>query len=239
MSSQVQKRIHSWSTFKDNDIILTFEGVTFDSFPDIPDIVRHLVFSYNNIYHIPRLPSNLKTLTIVDNPRLKRLCGLPDSLSELICYNNSLEYIQIPPKLKVLNCLKNKLTSLPDLPSTLKSLNCGNNLLTELPELPNSLESLYIHNNFITYIPTLPQKLYSFICCHNLLTRIPKIAEDIHMLDSRFNTHMRFIYLPFSHEYNHSYTQITFFDDIRKNISYIFYNCYYEMVDSEDICDIF
>jgi Leucine-rich repeat (LRR) protein len=239
MTSQVHKRIHSWVAFKDNDIILNFEGVTFDEFPQIPDNVRHLVFSFNDIDHIPRLPSNLKSLTIIDNPRLKRLCELPDSLLELICYNNSLEYIELPPKLKVLNCLKNKLTLLPELPVTLKSLNCGNNLLTELPALPESLESLYIHNNFITYIPSLPRRLYSFICCHNLLTRIPKIHDDIHILDTRFNINMRFIYLPFSHELNQSYTQISFFDDVRKNMSFIFYNCYYSMLDSENICDIF
>jgi len=70
------------------------------------------------------LTLNDKGLFIISN--------IPDTTTELYCYNNNLK-------------------ELPTLPYSLKTLNCSNNNLSELPLLPETLEILVCEGNNLPY----------------------------------------------------------------------------------------
>jgi Leucine-rich repeat (LRR) protein len=91
----------------------------------------------------------------------------------LYLYNSGLtELPQLPSTLRVLDCMGNHLTELPQLgsegtPSTLVKLYCGGNQLTELPQLPSTLECLDCYGNQLTSLPQLPPTLRHLRCRDN------------------------------------------------------------------------
>ena len=111
---------------------------------------------------------------------------LPNSLKELICWDNQLTSLpDLPHSLKLLNCYNNKLTSLPDLPNSLKQLNCSYNQLTLLPDLPNSLKELFCYNNRLTFLPDIPNSLIDLNCYNNQLTLLiggSKVSTKLSMI---------------------------------------------------------
>jgi Leucine-rich repeat (LRR) protein len=113
---------------------------------------------------LPELPDNLKYLDCTNN-QLADLPALPRSLSELHCNDN---WLTILPKLhyilELLNCSHNQLTVLPELPMMLKYLNCSHNQLTVLPMLRYGLKILDCRNNNISEIVAFPS--------HNKLTKM-------------------------------------------------------------------
>ena len=71
-----------------------------------------------------------------------------NSFEEILKLDNYNDIIYI-------NCINNKLSSLPELPNSLIELLCNNNLLSSLPELPNSkIYIRYYDNPIYTHIIT-------------------------------------------------------------------------------------
>jgi hypothetical protein len=110
------------------------------SLPKLPNGLKELDCSYNQLTSLPELPDSLEVLNCSGN-QLTSLPKLPDGLKKLECSNNQLTSLpELPDSLEVLDCSHNQLTSLPRLPDGLKELRCNNNQLTSLPELPNGLK---------------------------------------------------------------------------------------------------
>jgi hypothetical protein len=106
-----------------------------------------------------------------------------NSLDDIIDYNevkilncNRNKLITLPklPKCLIeLHCNDNKLTNLPKLPNNITELDCRWNKLIELPELPNSLKGLFCYNNQLTKLPELPNSLTELFCGNNKLSELP------------------------------------------------------------------
>ena len=102
----------------------------------LPNSLKYLLCSYNQLTSLPYLPNSLKILWC-ENNQLISLPNLPNSLEKLYCYNN-------------------RLTSLPDLPNSLKNLSCFNNKLTSLPDfthIDHKIGLSFNQDNPIKYIP--------------------------------------------------------------------------------------
>jgi Leucine-rich repeat (LRR) protein len=124
------------------------------------------------------LPHTLEKLNCSENKALANLPAMPVTLEYLDCSGCVLTYLQDFPadsELKVLNCMSNKITRLPQLPTKLVTLKCAYNLLVSLPApLPNKLCYLECSFNHLTNLPTpLPESLEDLICSHNRLTSLP------------------------------------------------------------------
>lgn len=95
------------------------------------------------------------------------------AMETLICNNNNLTNLNLPPTLRELNCSNNQLTNLNAVTS-LEVLNCSNNLLTTLdltgyPQLRN----LTCNNNQLTHLDLNNCDNIEIVwCANNLLTSI-------------------------------------------------------------------
>lgn len=99
-------------------------------------------------------------------------------------------------KLKELNCVGNKLTSLPPLPESIDWLNCSYNEFTSISSLPTNLLRLECSHNFLTALPNLPDDLRILYCNNNKLTSIPILPKNLIELDCEFNNISYFAPLP-------------------------------------------
>ena len=94
---------------------------------------------------------------------------------------------ELPARVKILNCDRNKLSYLPPLPAGLKELNCTFNSLIELPILPTGLKKMMCVGNGLTILPELPLGLEELNCSQNNLTRLPKLPLGLKILICSFN----------------------------------------------------
>jgi Leucine-rich repeat (LRR) protein len=162
----------------------------------------------NALTNLPNLPDSLNYLSCYNNPHLKILPILPNTLETLLCYGDSLTSLSsIPDSLHYLDCSQNHITniptlnaslqslecynnllvSLPALPSSLNYLNCGNNLLTILPNLDTTLQTLQCYKNALTTLPTLPNSLINLNCGNNFITIIPSLNNSLQTLECNNN----------------------------------------------------
>jgi len=142
-----------------------YEWFNCDSFDDLKklynyhDIVR--IDCWNNpAFILPSaLPNSLKYLDCSDN-NLIALPTLPPNLNTLKCPNNKLTLLpDLPNSLEYLYCHHNELTLLPTLPNNLQDLACYDNQLILLPNIPYSLIHLVCSFNRLTFLPILPDNL--------------------------------------------------------------------------------
>ena len=148
--------------------------------------------------------------------QLSVLQYLPNSLTELICYNNPLVGIVVPPNLKYLDCSvglieqfvslpntleyfdcsMNKLSTLPPLPSSLTNLRCSGNSMNSIPSLPPSLIELDCSSNQLPYLPSLPSSLIYLYCGGNLLPILPTLPSSLMKLYCMNNNYYTLPTLP-------------------------------------------
>ena len=64
-----------------------------------------------------------------------------------------------PPKVHILDCSRNQITSIDDLPKGLRTLNADNNLISKITYLPEGLKYCSIINNKLTTLPKFPSSL--------------------------------------------------------------------------------
>jgi len=100
---------------------------------------------------LPTLPQNLKVLNCSVN-QLISLPTLPQNLKELYCYDNQLTSLPtLPQNLENLYCYSNKLTLLPTLPQNLEELDCYDNPIYEIVKNSSLIkikQNIQILNNF-------------------------------------------------------------------------------------------
>jgi len=100
---------------------------------------------------------DIKTLDISN----QKLTKLPD--------------LSIYPKLRILHCSNNLLTSIDNLPRYIKYIYCSNNKIECINNLPAKLEGLFCTNNKIRYIKYFPLYMSRIFCGKNLLTSLPEL----------------------------------------------------------------
>jgi Leucine-rich repeat (LRR) protein len=130
---------------------------------------------------------DLSNLGLTELPQLGSK-GTPSTLKILYCMSNQLTKLpqlvsEDPSTLEVLSCGGNQLTTLPQLPSTLVNLSCASNQLTELPQLPSTLKYLNCSDNQLTSLPQLgsegtPSTLVDLYCGDNQLTSLPQLVSE-------------------------------------------------------------
>ena len=125
----------------------------------------------NEYYNSFKYYNSFEEITCLDNY---------NNIKFIECVKSKLtELPELPDSLEILWCYKSKLTELPRLPDSLEELYCFDNQLTELPRLPNSLEILYCSYNQLTKLPRLPDSLKDIGCFNNQLTELPTLPDSI------------------------------------------------------------
>ena len=120
-----------------------------------------------------KLPNLLKKLDCSMN-NLTSLPDLPNSLEILFCWENKLTFLpDLPNSIKSLSCSNNQLTSLTDvqLPNSLIRLNIGFNKLKILPNLLHINHKIKIYFNQelpLSYIPYNPYLKLNKLYDHNI-----------------------------------------------------------------------
>jgi Leucine-rich repeat (LRR) protein len=138
------------------------------------------------------LDSLHKNITELDVSK-KNLTYLPSltsfkKLRTLNCMYNKLTSLPpLNPNLQFLWCSHNKLTSLPSFNEKLVALHCSNNKLTSLPPLNEFLTRLYCDVNKLTSLPPLNNFLIRLWCNNNQLTSLPPLNEKLEYLYCRCN----------------------------------------------------
>ncbi len=139
------------------------------------------------LQNIPKLPDNVKTVYLSCNNISEEL-KLPDGIISLdLDYNNFKNIRNFPSDLKLLSCGNNLLTSISYIPLNLTSLNLSCNNLYEIPKLPVTLLELDINRNKISTLPILPKHLTELKCRFNNLSELPKLPDTLIYVDCRFN----------------------------------------------------
>jgi len=86
----------------------------------------------------------------------------------------------------VLELIRLRLTTLPDLPEGITELNCCGTPLTSLPTLPSTLKVLNVHGTQIKELPTLPAGLERLFCGETLLTSLPALPDSLELLNCEY-----------------------------------------------------
>ena len=122
---------------------------------------------------------DLSNRNLTDLPDLSRFTNL----RVLNCSKNKLTSLpELNNNLHVLNCSCNKLKSLPELKNNLHVLNCSCNKLTSLPLLNDNLQELNCSNNELTILPVLNNNLQKIFCSFNQLTKLPLLNNNLLIL---------------------------------------------------------
>ena len=155
------------------------------SLRNLPTTLVELDLSSNQLYgeYIITDRSSLTKLDCQNNPNLKKLVCMDNSLSTLYvqnnpaltlincCRNHELTAIDLTglDNLDSLVCTNNKLTSLNLSPCTkLRYLRCSHNHLTSLSGIPSTIKTIYCDYNKFTYLNiTEKPALYKFDCSSN------------------------------------------------------------------------
>ena len=104
-----------------------YEHINFISFDEIKDYdsIIELNVEKCQLTKLPRLPNSLKRLICSNNQltKLTKLPELPNLLQYIDCHNNKLTSLpELPNSLQILFCYNNQLTYLPKLPNSLQEL---------------------------------------------------------------------------------------------------------------------
>jgi Leucine-rich repeat (LRR) protein len=144
---------------KTGGLVLDISHLDLEELPDIPNSVKQLYCSDNDLIDISKLKYliNLQVLDISNN-KINKLPNFHPNLKELSCKNNYLTNIDT-------------LSSCP----LLKRLDCSYNKITHIPIL-NNLQILVCNNNIISKIENL-YKLHRLVCSYN----------NIHTINNLFN----------------------------------------------------
>ena len=121
------------------------------------------------------------------------------NMTELyICNNNITELINLPNKLRILDCSSNKqLTSLQYLPKSLNTLISNYNNIEKYDKLPVNLQLFSCnYNTKLTQLSHLPNKLKYLYCGFCNITDIEGLPNTINILECNNNNISRFEYLP-------------------------------------------
>jgi len=102
------------------------------------------------------------------------VCDIVDSTPHIICRRLLYESIpfKLPSKLRILECYRNNIKTLPPLPVSLTVLDCNYNKIESFPSLPEGLRRLECSHNMIRSFPFLPQSLVYLDCSYNSELRI-------------------------------------------------------------------
>ena len=153
------------------------------------------------------IPNDIIIIGKIPKLYINHICDVLDlskvECNEIIYYNQKGESIKnhiLPNNLEELDCLRNKLTSLPNLPNSLIELYCNHNKLTSLPNLPNSLKELNCgFNQLISFsnnqLPNLLENLYSY---NNCFASLPEINNISHELLLYFYQDIPMDYIPYN-----------------------------------------
>ena len=153
---------------------------------DLPESLKVLDLSRNQITEITWLPSGLKELTL-DNNKIKVLCELPPGLEKLSISHNPLDMLPVLPlTLKSLTVTFTNLKALSVLPPGLTHLECSNNQLESLPTLSPSLRFLCAGKNLLKDLPALPEGLLLLSVPNNQLTHL-RLPSTVVNLDANTN----------------------------------------------------
>jgi Leucine-rich repeat (LRR) protein len=103
--------------------------------------------------------------------------NIPDTITELYCYDNNLTIIDnLPKNIKKLLCCDNKINSINNnFPESLEYLCCDGNLIEKLPDNLKSINFVCCENNNITDISNIKinNNLKEFYCGINDIKYIP------------------------------------------------------------------
>lgn len=200
---------------KEDGTTLDISHLDLTTFPEnIPISVQYLFCSNNNITHINSL-KYLKNLLVFDCccNNLQELPELPDSILEINCRHNKLNFVSID-KLKkikrvdisynninniiisesveILICNNNNITNINNIPH-LKKLICNDNKLAKLSEFPY-LEILNCSKNNLKNISKY-KNLIELHCSDNNINNIQEL-DNIKFIDCHKNTLNKLEYFP-------------------------------------------
>lgn len=144
--------------------VLHVVGNNLTSLPDDLTSLRQLYCWSNQLTSLPLGMKNLKIMYCGNNP----IASLPNdmtSLEQLLCSKCHLSSLNLSnsPRLKVLHCDYNNISSLEGI-STTRILDCSNNKLKFLPEGMTSLVKLRCVNNQLRTLPddmSLLEEIYT------------------------------------------------------------------------------
>lgn len=162
--------------------------------PNLTDSIEFIrIESCDNITTLPKLPDNLKQLSLEIS--ISTLPTLPIGLESLMVVTDTVfTWPQIPNSLKFLGCrnsMGNSPQYLPLLPNGLKELYCALFNIDSLPQhLPDSLILLACAFNPITSLPNLPNNLKRLECGGTQIVNIPSLPATLKNLDCSSNSYL-------------------------------------------------
>ena len=171
--------------------------------PIIPEGIKVLDLSYNQIRQISNLPKSLKVLNLSYN-KLKKIENLPKGLKVLTATNNKIREVVLPKKLKRCDLSHNKLSFFPK--SNIQNLNLNNNLFVEV-SIEGHIQNLSMQENQIKKIIKTPENLETLYLSFNQIKKINNLSNQIQHLYLEDNlikkienlpTSLKTLYLPYN-----------------------------------------
>lgn len=164
---------------------LEASGIGLNVLPnELPETLKTLDVSRNNLREIANLPGNIDSLCINDN-QIESIDNLPDSLRNFKASNNNLVLLpNLGNNLEILELNNNQLIDVPHLPDSIIRLEFNHNNLINIPNIPENISNLSLNNNRLTSLPHLPDSLIELDISHNdAALTIPNIPESLMYLD--------------------------------------------------------
>ena len=141
-----------------------------------------LVLDDLDLLHVPDLPLNVKSLSLVGN-KIKVLENLPENLQVLQIENNKIKQIKsLPNNLVSLKLSNNPIRELSNLPNTITHLYANNCSLVEIDRFPNNLIHLELKNNNLEALPDFPNKVKILDLEENPIISLPRIPRSVIVL---------------------------------------------------------
>ena len=154
-----------------------------NSLNSLPENLVHLEICNCNIDSIEYLPLNLEILKINNNNIMCINLNYLSRLKILECINNKITDLGIlPQKLEILKCSINKIINLDNLPDSLVILESNSNQLTKLDNLPSTLKILHCTSNQLTELDFLPGGLELLNVSNNKLTYLDNLPSCLEIL---------------------------------------------------------
>jgi hypothetical protein len=154
-------------------------------FKDLPDSVRFIDLSNNELEDISCLPDELEYIDISNNIKLDETnTAFPDKIKVFIA-NNCLfsKYPDFGPEIKKIEMADNLLNDCDNLPASLEELDISKNRITGIKKMPAGLKKLIAKNNKLTYVLRLPESVTDLDISHCNLKWIPPLPEGIVEID--------------------------------------------------------
>lgn len=140
--------------------------------------IKFLFVNNNKIENIDNSLLQFKLLQVLDIScnKIKKIESIPNSLIELVCHNNELEFVSESNNLLTFDCSFNKMKSLSNY-SLVQNLMCENNNITELNSFINA-KHITIKNNPLIKLhdqPTVEFLNIENTSLSNSLPNMPKL----------------------------------------------------------------